>query len=140
MAAFLLDVPGTIQRDIKVIDQPGTKHWGVFAFIQDKWQVSPKLTVDLGLRWEYYTPLVGIADQGGLSNYDPSNNTVQIAGYGSVPAEHRREEHVVELRAAAGPRLPLQREDRAARPASAPRSSRSPTTATPTTSRSSRPS
>jgi outer membrane receptor protein involved in Fe transport len=84
-AAFLLDVPGGIQRDIKVIDKPGTKSWAVFAFVQDKWQVSPKLTVDLGLRWEYYTPLVGVADQGGLSNYDPSNNTVQIAGYGSVP-------------------------------------------------------
>ena len=84
-AAFLLDVPGQVRRDIKVIDKPGTKHRAVFAFVQDKWQVSPKLTVDLGLRWEYYTPLVGIADQGGLSNYDPSNNTVQITGYGSVP-------------------------------------------------------
>ncbi len=57
----------------------------MFAFVQDKWQVSPRLTVDLGLRWEYYTPLVGIADQGGLSNYDPSNNTVHVAGYGSIP-------------------------------------------------------
>jgi hypothetical protein len=84
-ASFLLDVPSQIQRDIKVIDQPGTKHWAIFAFAQDKWQVTPKLTVDLGLRWEYYTPLVGIADKGGLSNYDPSNNTVEIAGYGSVP-------------------------------------------------------
>ncbi len=84
-AAFLLDAPGGIQRDIKVIDKPGTKHWALFAFVQDKWQVNSKLTLDLGLRWEYYTPLVGIADQGGLSNYDPSNNTVQIAGYGSVP-------------------------------------------------------
>jgi hypothetical protein len=84
-AAFLLDAPSLIQRDIKVIDQPGTKHWAVFAFAQDKWQVTPKLTVDLGLRWEYYTPLVGIEDQGGLSNYDPSNNTVQIAGYGDIP-------------------------------------------------------
>jgi hypothetical protein len=84
-AAFLLDVPGGMQRDVKVIDKPGTKHWAVFAFAQDKWQVSSKLTLDLGLRWEYYTPLVGIADQGGLSNYDPSNNTVRIAGYGSVP-------------------------------------------------------
>ncbi len=84
-ASFLLDVPSLIQRDVKVIDRPGTKHWAVFAFAQDKWQVTPKLTVDLGLRWEYYTPLVGIEDQGGLSNYDPSNNTVRIAGYGSIP-------------------------------------------------------
>ena len=84
-ASFLLDAPSQIQRDVKVIDRPGTKHWAVFAFVQDKWQATPKLTVDLGLRWEYYTPLVGIEDQGGLSNYDPSNNTVQVAGYGSIP-------------------------------------------------------
>jgi hypothetical protein len=84
-AAFLLDAASGIQRDIKVIDRPGTKHWAVFSFIHDKWQVTPKLTLDLGLRWEYYTPLVGIEDQGGLSNYDPSNNTVRIAGYGDIP-------------------------------------------------------
>jgi hypothetical protein len=84
-ASFLLDAASGIQRDIKVIDRPGTKHWAVFAFMHDKWQVNQKLTVDLGLRWEYYTPLTGIADQGGLSNYEPSNNTVRIAGYGSIP-------------------------------------------------------
>ena len=38
-ASFLLDVPGQVQRDVKVIDRPGTKHTAVFAFIQDKWQV-----------------------------------------------------------------------------------------------------
>ncbi len=92
-AAFLLDAPSQIQRDIKVIDRPGTKHWAVFAFVHDKWQVTPKLTVDLGLRWEYYTPLVGIEDQGGLSNYDPSNNTVRIAGYGDIPQNIGVESH-----------------------------------------------
>jgi outer membrane receptor protein involved in Fe transport len=84
-AAFLLDAPSGIQRDVKVIDRPGTKHWAVFAFAHDKWQVTPKLTLDLGVRWEYYTPFTGIEDQGGLSNYDPSNNTVRIAGYGDIP-------------------------------------------------------
>jgi hypothetical protein len=86
-ASFLLDVPSLVQRDIKALDRPGTKHWAVFAFVQDKWQVTPKLTVDLGLRWEYYTPLVGIEDQGGLSTYNPSNNTVEVAGYGSIPQD-----------------------------------------------------
>jgi hypothetical protein len=84
-ASFLLDAPSLIQRDIKALDRPGTKHWAVFAFVQDKWQVNSKLTVDIGLRWEYYTPLVGIEDQGGLSNYDPTNNTVRVAGYGDIP-------------------------------------------------------
>ena len=56
----------------------------VFTFIHDKWQVSPKMTVDLGLRHEYYTPLVGIQTQGGLSNYDPATNTLRVSGYGDI--------------------------------------------------------
>lgn len=84
-ASFLLGLPDTIRRDLQVLD-PGTQHWAVFTFVQDKWQLSPKLTVDLGLRHEYYTPLVGLADRGGLSNFDPATNTLRVAGYGDVPA------------------------------------------------------
>ena len=43
-----------------VID-PGTRHWAVFSFVHDKWQVTPQITIDLGLRHEYYTPLVGLS-------------------------------------------------------------------------------
>src|SRR5438093_6227865 len=83
-ASFLLDWPDTVQRDLKVIDQPGTKHWALATFIQYKWQVRPQITVDLGLRWEYYRPLEGIEGKGTLANYDPSTNTIQVAGYGST--------------------------------------------------------
>ena len=40
------------------------------------------MTLDLGLRHEYYTPFVGIQRQGGLSNYDPVTNQLQVSGYG----------------------------------------------------------
>ena len=83
-AAFLLDWPNTVQRDLKVIDQPGTRHWATAAFIQDKWQPRSNLTIDLGLRWEFYKPLSGVEGQGTLSNYDPSTNTLHVAGYGST--------------------------------------------------------
>jgi hypothetical protein len=82
-ASFLLDLPSTVQRDLQVID-PGVRFWAFFTFVQDKWAVTPKLTIDLGLRHEYYTPFIGLEDQGGLSNYDPATNTLQVAGYGSV--------------------------------------------------------
>jgi len=85
-AAFLLDVPNSIGRDLITDIDPGTKHWGVFTFVHDKWQLSPNITIDLGLRHEYYTPLVGLADQGGLSNYNPENNTIEVSGYSQVPA------------------------------------------------------
>ncbi len=83
-ASFLLDLPSSVGRDIKVIDTPGTRHNSFFTFFQDRWQVSKKLTLTLGLRHEYYTPLVGIVGKGGLSNYDPATNTALVAGYGSI--------------------------------------------------------
>jgi hypothetical protein len=86
MASLLLDAPASIGRDIKVIDNPGTRHKAFFTFINDKWQVSKKLTVDLGLRHEFYTPFVGLESKGGLSNYDITNNTVRVSGFGDVPA------------------------------------------------------
>ena len=84
-ASFLLDVPSRAGRDLTVVD-PGTRHWAVFSFIHDKWQMTPKITIDLGLRHEYYTPLVGLASKGGLANYDPATNSILVSGYGDVPA------------------------------------------------------
>ena len=82
-ASFLLDVPAGIGRDLKVVN-PGTRHFAYFTFIQDKWQASQNLTIDLGLRHEYYTPLMGLEERGSLSNYDPTTNTLRVAGYGDV--------------------------------------------------------
>ena len=84
-ASFLLDWPNTVQRDLKVIDQPGTRHWAIASFIQDKWQVRQNITVDLGLRWEFYKPLEGVQGQGSLSNYDPSTNTLHVSGTAARP-------------------------------------------------------
>ena len=75
--------PSSVQRDLKVLDDVGTRHWAVFGFVHDKWQASSKLTIDLGLRWEYYDPLVGLAGRGSLSNFDPATNSLLVAGYGS---------------------------------------------------------
>ncbi len=83
-ASFLLDVPSRVGRDLTVID-PGTRHWAVFSFIHDKWQATPRMTIDLGLRHEYYTPLVGLESTGGLANYDPATNSILVSGYGDIP-------------------------------------------------------
>ena len=85
-AAFLLDRPNSIGRDLITDIDPGSKHWATFTYIHDKWQVTPNITLDLGLRHEYYTPLVGLTDRGGLSNYNPENNTLEVAGYSQVPS------------------------------------------------------
>ncbi len=84
-ASFLLDLPNAIGRDLRIVN-PGVRHSAIATFVHDKWQVTPKITVDLGLRHEYYTPLVGLESKGGLSNYDFATNSLRVAGYGDIPA------------------------------------------------------
>jgi hypothetical protein len=83
MASFLLDQPSDGGRDIAAYF-PALRANQFFAFGQDKWQVSPKLTLDLGVRWEFYPPATPHF-AGGFSNYNPTNNTLELAGIGSVP-------------------------------------------------------
>ena len=42
--------------------------WFYSLYVQDKWQVSRKLTLSYGLRWEYFAPPVG-----DMQRYDPAN-------------------------------------------------------------------
>ena len=84
MGSFLLDQPSQTGRDLNTFF-PCYRQWWFFAFAGDKWQATPKLTLDYGLRWEFYPPATPRVD-GGFSNYDPSNNTLVLAGLGGNPA------------------------------------------------------
>jgi hypothetical protein len=84
MASFLLDTPDYIGRDVNTYF-PAYRQWEFFAFVGDKWQVSPKLTLDLGLRWEFYPPATP-AFSGGFSNYDYTTNSLVQAGVGGNPS------------------------------------------------------
>jgi hypothetical protein len=82
-ASFLLDVPGTVGRDLPVVF-PAYRAWQFFTYFNDKWQVNPKLTLNLGVRWEFYPPATPHF-AGGFSNYDFTNNTLVVAGVGGNP-------------------------------------------------------
>jgi hypothetical protein len=83
MASFLLDAPSLVQRDLAIVF-PAYRAVMLFTYLQDKWQVSQKLTIDLGLRHDFYPPATPRLP-GGFSNYDPSNNTLVVAGIGGNP-------------------------------------------------------
>jgi hypothetical protein len=82
-ATFLLDLPDQVGRDLNVYF-PAYRAWQFFSFVQNKWIVTPKLTLDLGVRWEFYPPATP-AFSGGFSNYNPENNSLVVAGVGDNP-------------------------------------------------------
>ena len=65
----------------------GGTHKVVNTFVHDKWQLRSNVTLDLGLRHELYTPLVGYTPVGGQATYDPATNTIGVGGYGDVPED-----------------------------------------------------
>jgi hypothetical protein len=83
VAAFLLDTPYQLGRDVNTYF-PGLRAWEFFAFAGDKWQVSQKLTVDIGIRWELYPPATPPFPNE-FSNYNPTNNTLVVSGVGGNP-------------------------------------------------------
>ena len=84
-AAFLLDQPNSVGRDLAFIS-PTRRDKVYNLYFQDKWQVSKKLTLDLGARWEYWP---GDKPQypGGSVNYNPVNNTLILSGLGGNPMD-----------------------------------------------------
>jgi hypothetical protein len=79
----VLDEPNGIGRDLAVIE-PTRRDKVYNLYFQDKWQVSQKLTVDLGARWEYW-PASTSQFPGGTVNYDPSTNSLLLGGVGNTP-------------------------------------------------------
>lgn len=88
-ASFLLDRPNSFGRDLPVIF-PAFRQTALFFYGQDKWQVTPKLTLDLGLRWEIWPPATP-GRRAGFSNFDASTNSLVIAGVGNNPSNLGRE-------------------------------------------------
>ena len=63
---------------------PGLRETRLFAFVQDSWRITPKLTVSYGVRYENYLPQTA-ASPGGAGSFDPTTGEVLAAGIGGVP-------------------------------------------------------
>jgi outer membrane receptor protein involved in Fe transport len=83
-ADFLLGLPSGTGK-ARALFNPNALRWSQWAwYVQDRYQMTPKLTVTLGIRWEYYP--FGYSDNGkGLRVLDLNTGKVLLGGYGSTP-------------------------------------------------------
>jgi hypothetical protein len=82
-ASFMLGLPTYTARDLFGL-YPDDRLWRFDGYFNDKWQVSSKVTANLGVRWDLMPPKTP-AFPGGESNYDPSTNSLYLAGIGTTP-------------------------------------------------------
>ncbi|HMK28532.1 MAG TPA: TonB-dependent receptor [Terriglobales bacterium] len=85
-ADFLLGLPSATGKAFQLFN-PIALRWSQWAwYVRDQWQLSPKLTLTLGARWEFYP--FGYSDNGkGLRWFNPATGNVLIGGYGNVPQD-----------------------------------------------------
>jgi len=74
LASMLLSLPAVKQRQAGV-PQMDLRAWGTSAFADDSWQVTPTTTLNLGLRYEYTSPL-----------YDKDNTNTNLIFNNGVPS------------------------------------------------------
>jgi len=86
MAAFLLGTPDVSGKSSQYIKMNSLENQ--FAlYTRDRWRATPRLTLDLGLRWELYpnrTRSGGL----GIESYDPTTNEALIGGKGGIPQDN----------------------------------------------------
>ncbi len=85
IAAFLLGQASQAGRTLQVPDEYHIRAWLFSAYARDRWTVTPRLTLDYGLRYEYF-PVPTRPDRG-IESYDPETNKVSLCGFGSIPTD-----------------------------------------------------
>jgi len=82
-AQLLLGQPDSLGKSYQ-FDNPMTgNEWQYGTYAQDQWQVSPKLTLNYGIRWELF-PIFS-RDGAGMQRYDYSTNNVILGGIDGQP-------------------------------------------------------
>jgi hypothetical protein len=86
VAAFLLGAPDVSGKSSQFIKMTSLENQYAL-YVRDRWRATPKLTLDLGLRWELY-PNRSRSGGLGIESYDPTTNEALIGGRGGIPQDN----------------------------------------------------
>jgi hypothetical protein len=80
-ASLLLGLPSQTTRS-KYLVVPGIRTIETAAFIQDDWRVNQRLSLNLGVRYEYFSPFTEVANR--ISNIDLRSGRIIVAGQDGI--------------------------------------------------------
>ena len=83
MGAFLLGLAREAGRNVLSVPEYNVRSPFYSLYVRDRWQLTPRLTLSYGVRWEFY-PFPRRIDRG-LERYDYDTNESMLCGLGSIP-------------------------------------------------------
>ncbi|HKW16010.1 MAG TPA: TonB-dependent receptor [Terriglobales bacterium] len=83
LADLFLGLPLDVQRGLQLTD-PHTRTWEIAFYGQDTYRVTPRLTLNYGLRYEFQAPYT--ERNNNEANYDPATDSLLLAGRGGNSA------------------------------------------------------
>ena len=84
-AAFLLGLPSQVQKAIQW-EELTTREWRFGFHFGDRWEPHEKVTLDLGVRYEYF-PIVTREGDRGVERLDFETMEVLLGGVGGIPRD-----------------------------------------------------
>ena len=81
MASFLLGYGTTIAHDYTQ-NWPGERGSEIGVYFADDWRVTKKLTLNLGLRWDYFSPYSEVSNR--WANFNLQTGKIDVAGRNGV--------------------------------------------------------
>lgn len=70
------------QAELSNVHIVNQRRWTMAFFVQDDWRMTPRMTLNLGLRYDFMTPSYEADDR--MANFDPVSGSLVFASSGSL--------------------------------------------------------
>jgi len=77
-ADFFLGLPSYIGYGQGFNGTVGQRNSAFGAFVQDDWKITPTLTMNIGLRWQLFTPIYEVGNR--MTNFSEITGAIELAG------------------------------------------------------------
>jgi hypothetical protein len=77
-ADFFLGLPSYMGYGLGFAGTVGQRNSAIGAFAQDDWRITPKLTLNFGVRWQVFTPIYEVHDR--MTNFGEYSGQIMLAG------------------------------------------------------------